>query len=233
MTHPPQHRLTFGAHRDAVRAGRFLRVVNYHNTPASGRDALRNELAGYARRFAPIGLPDLDEFYATGRWALDRPGFLPVFYEGYRNSFEVAAPICEELGITGWFMVCTGFVECPVPEQEAFARAHWIGVLPEHLALGGQRLAMTWAEVAQLSRQHVVAPHTASHHGIADVITEDDMEREIAEPKRKMDAVTGQSAPAFAWLLGSPWGASERHDRAIQRAGYRYHVSNTMIQRIN
>ena len=233
MTGAPARRMTFSAHGDAVRAGRFVRVVNYHNTPLSGREALRDELAGYASRFASIGLDDLDEFYATGRWRPGGPGFLPVFYEGYRNNFEVAAAVCDELGITGWFMICTGFVECPVPEQEAFARAHWIGLVPEELARRGERLAMTWAEIAQLSRRHVVAPHTASHGSVADVVTQDDIEREIVEPKRRMDAVTGQSAPAFAWMLGSPWGVSERHDRAIQRAGYRFHISNTMIHRIN
>ena len=223
---------TFSAHRDAVRAGRFVRVVNYHNTPAAGREALRAELASYAERFAGIGLDDLDEFHATGRWRPGRPAFMPVFYEGYRNHAEVAGPVCEELGLTGWFMVCTGFVDCPAAEQEAFARSHWIGLGPEDLARRGKRLALSWEEIAELSRRHVVAPHTASHHGLADVVTDEDLEREIVAPKRAMDAVTGQSAAAFAWLLGTPRGASERHDRAIRDAGYRYHVSNTMIQRI-
>ncbi len=45
------------------------------------------------------------------------PVFYPVFYEGYRNSIEVAAEVCDELGLTGVF-VCTGFVDCPVAEQE-------------------------------------------------------------------------------------------------------------------
>ncbi len=96
----------------------------------------------------------------------------------------------------------------------------------------GRRLAMSWDEVAELSRRHVVTPHTASHDGIADISTEADFEREIFEPKRKMDAVTGQSAPAIAWLHGHQWGVSPRHDRALQEAGYRYQFSNTMIHRI-
>lgn len=232
MTAVPPGRTSFSAHRTAVHQGRFVRVVNYHNTPASGRDALRAELASYAEHFDAIGLDDLETFYATGRWRPTRPAFLPVFYEGYRNHIEVAAPVCEELGITGWFMVCTGFVECPAPEQEAFARAHWIGLGPEDLARRGERLSMTWDEVAHLSTRHVVSPHTASHDGVADVVTDEDIEREIVEPKRRMDAVTGQSAPAFAWMMGTPWGTSERHDQAVRRAGYRFHISNSMIQRI-
>jgi peptidoglycan/xylan/chitin deacetylase (PgdA/CDA1 family) len=224
--------LTFSGHRESVAAGRFLRVVNYHNTPSASRDALRAELARYCERFVPVSLADLDGFFATGDWADSRPGFLPVFYEGYRNSFDVAAPVCDELGISAFFFVCTGFVDCPVEEQEAFARSHWIVLVQEDLQTPGRRLAMTWDEVGELAQRHTVSPHTASHDGIADVNTPLDFDREIFEPKRKMDAVTGKSAPAFAWLSGTQWGMSDRHDQALRDAGYRYLVSNTMIHRI-
>lgn len=229
----PAGQLTFTGHRAAVARGHFIRVVNYHNTPSSRRDALREELSLYAQRFASLTLTDLDSFFATGEWPVDRPGFLPVFYEGYRNSAEVAASVCDELGLTGWFPVCTGFVDCPVEEQEAFARAHHLGLVAEDLQHPGERLAMTWDEIAQLSQRHVVTPHTASHEGIADVATDEEFERQVFEPKRKMDAVTGGSAPAFAWLHGTQWGMSRRHDQALQAAGYRYLISNTMIHRIS
>jgi hypothetical protein len=222
--------LTWTAHRAMFAGGRYIRVVNYHNTPASGRLALRRELAGFSRTFASVDLAELDHFFDTGSWSTTEPGFLPVFYEGYRNSYDVAAPVCEELGITGWFAVCTGFVDCPVPEQELFARSHWIELADEEK--NGGRLALTWDEVAELSSRHVVFPHTASHDGIAEVVTDEDVEREVVEPKRRMDAVTGQSAAGFAWLFGSPWGSSARHDRALRDAGYRYLFSNTMISRI-
>ena len=189
-------------------------------------------MARYAERYVPVTLADLDEFFATGHWHDSRAGFLPVFYEGYRNSAEVAAPVCDELGISAFFFVCTGFIDCTPAEQEVFARSHWIVLVPEDLAAPGERIAMTWDDVAQLSERHTVAPHTASHDGIADVNTAADFEREIFEPKRKVDAATGKSAPAFAWLSGTQWGMSERHDQALQQAGYRYLFSNTMIHRI-
>jgi hypothetical protein len=226
-----QH-LSYSAHRDAITAGRFVRVVNYHSTPHSGRDALRDELALLAKRFANITFAELDEFFATGRWRTERPGFIPVFYEGYRTSADVAGPACDELGLAAWFPICTGFVDCPVAEQEIFARSHFIGLTAEDLAHPGERIALSWDEIAELSQRHLVTPHTASHYGIADVATDEEFEREIVEPKRHMDAVTGQSAPAFAWLHGTQWGMSERHDRAVRAAGYRYLVSNTMIHRI-
>jgi hypothetical protein len=223
-------RLAFSAHREVVAGGRFIRVVNYHNTPRSATESLRDELAVYAAHFESITLADLDRFYADGTWRSDRPGFLPVFYEGYRNSHDVAGPVCDDLGLTGWFPVCTGFIDCPTDEQELFARSHWIGLVDEEKH--GGRLALTWDEVADLAQRHVVYPHTATHDSIADVVTPADFHREIVEPKRKLDAVTGQSAAAFAWLHGTPWGVSPPHDRALVDAGYRYLFSNTMVHRI-
>lgn len=222
--------LGFIRHTDAIAAGHFVRLVNYHNTPASQATEVRTELGALAEQFDSVSLADLDDFYATGRWPGQRARFMPVFYEGYRNSATVAAPICDELGITAWFPVCTGFLDCPPLEQEFYARSHRIGLVGEELA--DDRLAMTWDEVAQVAQRHVVTAHTASHVGINDVATDEDLEREVVTPKRALDAVTGQSAPAFVWLHGSAYGLSERHDAAVREAGYRYQISNTMLHRI-
>lgn len=218
-------------YRTALGQGRYVRVLNFHNTPHQSSHLLRLELSRLARRFAVVTPADLDAFYATGRWTDDRPAFIPVFYEGYRNNYEVAAAVCDALDIPAWFFVCTGFVDCPPAEQEQFARSHMIDlVASEH---GRDRLAMTWDEVSELSRRHVVTPHTASHEGIAEIVTDADLEREIIEPKRRLDAITGQDSPAMAYLWGSPFGGSERHDAAVRAAGYRYFFSNTMVQRID
>ncbi|UQX88223.1 polysaccharide deacetylase family protein [Jatrophihabitans telluris] len=220
----------FTEHRDAIAAGRFIRVVNYHNTPDSQRESLAAELGALAARYRCVSLAELDTFYETGAWVSSEPGFIPVFYEGYRNSAEVAGPVCDALGLSAWFFVCTGFVDCPPAEQEAFARSHNIDLVREEI--GRDRLAMSWDEVAALSARHTVTPHTSSHDGIADIVTDEDLLREIVRPKRRMDAVTGQNSPAMAFLWGSPFGGSARHDQAIREAGYRYLVSNTMIQRL-
>jgi peptidoglycan/xylan/chitin deacetylase (PgdA/CDA1 family) len=222
--------MSFREHRDLLAGGRFVRVVNYHNTPASAATAVHRELEVYRERFDPVDLAELDNFFATGRWSTDRPGLLPVFYEGYRNSFDVALPACDDTGFTGWFPICTGFVECPVDEQELFARSHFIELVPEELT--GERIALTADEVATMSVRHVVLAHTASHVGIADVLTDDDLHREIVEPKRVLDGITGQDCAAFVWLYGNPWGGQPRIDDALREAGYRYLFSNTMIQRI-
>ncbi len=226
--------LTLTAHREALRGGRHLRLMNYHNTPPSRRGALRDELGALAEHRTPWTLDDLDHAFATGQGPGgargEKPGFLAVFYEGYAASASVAAQVCDELGITAWFALCTGWIDCPPDQQELFARAHHIALMPEDLE--GERLAMSWDEVADVSSRHVVFPHTASHDGFDSPATPGDLAREVLEPKRRLDAVTGQDAPAFAWLHGSPTGVSAAHDAAVRAAGYRYLISNTAIHRL-
>jgi hypothetical protein len=215
---------------DQYRNGHFVRVVNYHSTPRVQRAELEAELAGFARDYAPVTVDDLDRLFETGTWAKDKPGIIPVFYEGYRNSAEVAGPLCDTYGLTGWFPVATSFIACDPEHQEAFARSHWISLVEEDMQ--GGRIAMSWDEVADLSERHVVIPHTAHHEGFDTVLDEADLQREVFDAKRALDDVTGQDSPAFAWLHGSSWGQSAMHDDAVVRAGFRYQFSNTMIHRV-
>lgn len=211
-------------------SGRLLRVVNFHNTPASGRDSLRRQLTRLATECVSIGLEELDDLFQTGVWRRSRPPALPVFYEGYANHASVAAPLLDELEMTGWFFVPTAFVDQPPDQQEAFASRHWIAVVEEEV--GAPRLAMSRDEIAALSRRHVVAAHTATHAEISEVATPGDLEREVFAPYRFMLDVTGKPPAATAFLGGASLDGQVALESALRQAGYRYVFSNTKLQRL-
>ena len=211
--------------------GHFIRVVNYHSTPRVAADELEQELTRFAQLYAPVTLADLDRYVDTGSWHKDRPGLIPVFYEGYRNSATIAGPILDSLGLTGWFPIATSFLDCDPAHQEAFARAHWIALVEEDQR--GGRIAMSWDEVRTLAERHVILAHTAHHEGFDTVFTDDDLQREVIDSGRRITDETGTLPAGFVWLHGSSYGHQERHDRAVREAGYRYQFSNTMIHRIN
>lgn len=217
-------------HLDAFQAGRAIRVVNWHNTPRSRATKLRRELEGYTERFSPVSLDDLDEFFETGAWHRDRPGFIPVFYDGYRNNIDVAAAICDELGLLAWFFPPTGLLTTPEPDQRAFAAAHNITLLEEE---GDQdRLAMTLDELAGIAGSHEVAHHTWGHAACAEIRDADDVRREITQPHRLLEEVTGRPPAAFAWRRGTSFDPNDRGSAELLRLGYRYVFSNTKLERI-
>ncbi|MFF7331865.1 polysaccharide deacetylase family protein [Streptomyces sp. NPDC008150] len=212
-----------------LRAGNFLRLMNYHNTPASWQDELVDELRSCAQRFGRVDAEALEHFALTGTWRDGRAGLLPVFYEGYRDNYDIAAAACEEAGVTGWFFVCTQFVDTPADQQHAYASSHRIKLVEGNVR--GERIAMSWEEIADLRRRgHVVTPHTASHAPARDVRTPADVEREVTGPKRLMDRAAGGSAPATAWLEGTSWTGASPADEAVRDAGYRFLFGNTMVQ---
>lgn len=217
-------------HREAFAAGAHLRVVNWHNTPETGRARLHAELSAYREHYRPVVPEDLDRLFDTGRWGHDRPGVLIAFYDGYRNNATVAAPVCDELGLTAWFFPPTGFLDVPLAEQHAYAAAHDITLVPEERSQ--ERVAMTWDELADISRRHVVAAHTAHHATLASVLTEDDVEREVTGPVRRLTALTGRTPPTLAFLYGRPHEPDAPGWRAAVAAGVRYAMSNTALQRL-
>ena len=215
--------------RRAFGAGAFLRVVNWHNTPQARRGDLRAQLTGYLARYDPVQPDDLDRFFETGRWPLDRPGFIPAFYDGYRNNVTVAAPVCEELGISAWFFPPTGLLDLPPQEQRAFAAAHDVTLLDEE---PHPPWWMTCDELAQVSRRHVVAAHTATHAAAKDIRTLDDVEREIVRPVRQLTQLTGRVPPAFAFLYGTPPVPGTPAGDAVLTSGVRYAMTNTALVRV-
>lgn len=211
-------------------AGSFLRIVNWHNTPASQRDTLRAELGWYRDRYAPVTPQDLDRVVDTGIWHLDRPGFIPVFYDSYLNNATVAAPILDELGITAWFFPTTAILDVAPGDQHDYAEAHHFTILDEEC--DQPRFAMTWDDLAVIARRHVVAAHTANHAPAREIVTPQDVEREIHTPIRQITELTGHTPPAFAFLFGTPPDPGTLAGDAVLASGVKYATSNTAFIRI-
>lgn len=212
---------------NSLEEGRWITVVNYHNTPASTSSDLRKNLSTYARHFAPVGVTDLAALFETGRWDHARGPLLPVFYEGHRNNFEQAGPACEAAGLVAWFFLITGFVSAEPADQVDFARAHHIGLADEEL--GRDRIAMTWDEARALSQRHVVTSHTANHFPAHHLSGPQDVAEQIAEPSELVQRATGDRSCAHAWLYGSAMGLDATCDRALLDIGYRWCFSNLAI----
>lgn len=218
------------AHRRSLVAGAHLRVVNWHNTPERGRARLRAELTAYLRDHDPVGPEDLDRLFETGRWGLRRPGLLVAFYDGYANNASVAAPVCDELGLRAWFLPPTGFLDAPVEEQHAYADANDITLLPEER--DSPRVAMTWDELSDIATRHVVAAHTANHVPLDEVVSPGDVVREVVDPVRRLQEVTGVVPPAFVFRYGRPHARESAAWQAAAATGVRYALSNTAIERV-
>ncbi len=210
--------------------GPLLRVVNFHNTAKSSERTLKAQLTHLGEHFETIGPNELHDLFSGQPWPGTRPPLALVFYEGYANNATVAAPLMDELGLTGWFFLPTAFMDVPPSRQEAFAEEHHIGLVEEEI--GADRIAMTWQEVADLARRHAIAAHTATHEQIARLRTEEDLQREIVQPYEKILEATGHPPAATAFLFGSPVDDYPEVENALKETGYSFVFSNTKLQRL-
>lgn len=214
----------------AIRSGRFIRSVNFHNTFAEDRDALRAQLRALDERFKSVGLTELDDLIAGEPWTDERAPILLVFYEGTRNHFDVAAPLLEELGLTGVFCLIPGFTDTPPEEQVSFATRRSIDVNPREYA--GGRVAMTWDEVRQLAlASHAFVCHTMTHSDLDNDLDEQGVWLESAGAVKRLEEELGE-VNAFVWRRGGPWGVLPRADAYLQRAGIRLLLSNFSVTRL-
>lgn len=206
-----------------------LRVVNYHLTPASRAADYDREFAALAARYAPVRQDDLAEYLTSGRWPMGRDGVLPVFYNGYRNNFDVARPLLEKHGLVGWFMAVSGYSGCPVAAQAAFAATRRLTTLPGEYADG--RSALSWDELRILDQRHVVGSHTRNHTrpGMDDPAAVRD---EIVGAQIDFSRELGHPVRAFAWLFGGRYGENPVADAAVDQAGYGFLFSNFAVQRL-
>lgn len=218
-------------HFTALAATGHLRVINFHNTIAGRVDEYERQLADAGERFAPVSEADLLRLLDGEPWAGPRPGLIPVLYEGYRDTYEVALPLVEAAGLTAWFVVPPAFIDAPPAEQAELAERCHLGIIAGEYADG--RHAMTWDELRDAAaRGHEVVCHTAHHVGIADIRTEEDAERELVRSRARLEEQLDREVRGLAFLWGSPLGLEPRVDAAVAGAGYAYVVSNTKLQRV-
>ncbi|MBC7477485.1 MAG: polysaccharide deacetylase family protein [Pseudorhodobacter sp.] len=199
-----------------------LRVVNYHLTPATHAATYDREFAALAARYAPVTEDTLAAYLTTRHWPHPRPGVIPVFYNGYRNNYDVALPLLNKHHLTGWFMAVPGFTDAT--DQPAFAAAHNLSITDEYTT----RHALSWDELRHLDQTHVVASHTRTHSKPDAANLSDEIEGAQADFQQKL----GHRVRSFAWLLGGRYGEHPAADAAVDRAGYEFLFSNLSVQRL-
>jgi hypothetical protein len=207
----------------------LIRAVNFHNAPRTKASQIEREIAQYSRYFSSVTEDDLDKYLVSGRWHKAKPGLIVSVYEGYRNGYDVLAPILERHGLIGWFFIITEFIKAPVKDQLAFAQGHDID-METHEYLDG-RYAMTWEEIRQLSAQHVIASHSRSHTKLS-LLDSATREREVIGAQEDFEKHLGRRVRSFVSLTGPPYGEFAPTDRLIDAAGYDFVFSNFRIQRV-
>jgi len=195
----------------AVFGHNFIRVLNYHPTPATHAANFERQLQFYARHYTPVGSAQLEACLA-GDWSADKPGLLMTFDDGYQSNYDVAAPLLEKFGFLGFFFIPEGYMA----EDRASAARDF------EAARGEPEPRMTWDECRDLeARGHRVGCHSRTHVRLADALTPEQLADEISQSGIDISQRLGKPVEDFCWVGGEEWSYGSGAFAEIRGAGYK------------
>lgn len=198
----------------------YVQALTYHDTPYSACNNIRNQLVWYQNNFVNCNLSELHGLLVNGVWEHEKPGLIISFDDGFRSNFDVALPLLEEYGFTGWFMIPPGFIESEPAKQVEFAKRSLIDFYSKSSC---DRVALSWDEVREIERRrHVVTCHSMNHKRLSEKLTQLELEVEIKDAKKLLESRLGHAVNLFTWVGGEEWAYGRGAFDLMKESGFNY-----------
>jgi len=198
----------------------YIRALNYHDTPEKYSRNFEQQLTFYKKHFSPVSIQDLQLFLDTGVWQKQKPGLIISFDDGLQTNYKVAKPLLEKYGFIGWFFIPPGFIETRPEKQNHFAQYH--NISPTLNSNSNKRIAMSWDELSDLNKKHIIGCHTFTHHRMNIKDSDDILKKEIIDSKLLMEKRLNSEIKIFCWVGGEEHSYTKKAAKYINKAGYHY-----------
>jgi peptidoglycan/xylan/chitin deacetylase (PgdA/CDA1 family) len=159
----------------------------------------------FKEHFRVVSLTEQVAGSVTGK---DMGGTLSITLDdGYRDNFEVAAPVLRKLGLPATFFVTTGFIGTDTV-------APWDRSLPKPPGW------MSWDQVRALADQGFeIGCHTDTHIDMG-TVDEKTIRMELEISKQKLREQLGRPTPLFAYPFGARSNITPHSRELVRQAGF-------------
>lgn len=198
----------------AYRPGMAARavIVAFHSISVSRENAVTRTARDFElfcrffrANFDVVPLAELLERLAHGQPLAG--GLAITFDDGYRDNYEIAAPILSELKLPATFFLTTSCIGSDVAPPWA---SH-DGVRPQW---------MEWEQVRDLAaRGFAIGAHTRTHVDLG-AVGGDAAWVEISGSRQDISDGLGREPEHFAYPFGAPGNLSERNRQRVREAGF-------------
>jgi peptidoglycan/xylan/chitin deacetylase (PgdA/CDA1 family) len=131
----------------------------------------------------------------------------------------VLAPLLEKYEYTGWFLIPTHFIDVPASHQKDYAMDHLIDF---HEYYPDNRIALSWEEIRELDKRHVIVSHTRNHVRLRSGLQKEILNKEILGSKADLEQKLGHEIKCFGWVGGEMASYDRTAAKCIREAGYHY-----------
>jgi len=186
----------------------YIRAINYHGTPEKYQYNFEKQLVFYEKNFCSVNLKDLEDLL-NGKWMKKRPGLIISFDDGLKSNYDVAMPLLEKYGFTGWFFVPVGLIgtgNCKPQDKTGSMDCRY----------------MKWEDIIKLSKHHIIGCHTLTHCRLFSNISEHKLKEEIVNSKEILEQKLNKRNDVFCWVGGEEKTYTAKAAKYIRKAGYKY-----------
>lgn len=129
------------------RTNRYIIAVNYHEIQKTSEENFIYQLRLFSKKYEAVNRYNLESFL-HGYWPYKKPGIMLHFDDGLYEHYEIAAPLLDKFGFTGWFHVITDYLDNPSLFHEESCK----------------KKSMTWSQARELAnRGHEICSHSCTH----------------------------------------------------------------------
>lgn len=174
------------------RTNQYIIAVNYHAIQKTSEENFILQLKLFSKKYEAVDRDKLESFL-HGVWPFKKPGIMLHFDDGLHEHYEIAAPLLDKFGFTGWFHVITDRLDNGALFSERPCN----------------QTSMTWGQTRDLTnRGHEICSHTCTHRRLNKYLSDEEIEREVCHSFDRIKHELSTEPIGFCW----PGGEIDAYD---------------------
>lgn len=175
----------------------YIRVLNYHDVKADSLEKFGKQIRWLSQHFENVDYIKFDNYMNKKYNFTNRPGIMITFDDGYIGNSSNALSILKKNNMTGYFFVSSDLI--------------------------GKAGYMNTEQIEKLiMNKNIIGCHTATHHRMCIDDSQDILNYEIIESKKRLENIFGQAVDIFCWCGGEEWTYTKNAALTIKNARYKY-----------
>lgn len=200
-----------------------LIVLNYHGTQNKNIHNFIKQI-NYLKKTYNIISPAEFEDLVNSNKKINGKKLLLTFDDGIKNNLFAIEEL-NKLGISSYFFIVPQFIETSISDQKSFFVKNIRPIINNEIDNSPEDfLALSWGDLIEISKKHMIGCHTYSHTMIKDVLNDLNLEKEIIESKLFIERKIGLDVNSFCSINNTLYTIG-KNENAILKKHYRYHFT--------